>query len=474
ARKLGYRPIVINYNPETVSTDWDVSEDLLFDEISVETVKEAYRKLRPLGVVAFLGGQLSNNIAGRLEEEGVPLIGTPGRSVDVAEDRARIHELLEGEVLQPPWTEASSLRDAIHFADSVGYPVIVRPSYVLSGTSIRVAWSREDLVEAYNSASRSSRGSVVLSKLIDGVEADLDAVGDGTRWVGAVIEHIEPPGVHSGDSTMVLPHYSMPRSSIEAMARAASIINSRLGVKGPFNIQFITTSSGVYLIEVNLRASRSMPFTSKVTGYNLMRAAAQASLLGGISDGVEGLLSPSIWGVKSPQFSWHRIKGAYPGLGPEMRSTGEVASLGRSMWEALLKSWLSVQGNRIPGPGSGVLVYTPTGHGARELGEAARILEDLGYRVYTMEGMEAGHGTPLDPGEAVGMIRSGGISLVATTGYAPARDYRIRRTSVDMGVSIILNHRLALMLSRAMARVSLEGIKPIPLGAGVRVEEAWR
>lgn len=475
ARRLGYTPIIVNYNPETVSTDWDVSGNLVFDEISVEAVKEAYRITRPVGVVTFLGGQLSNNIAGLLEREGIRLVGTPGRSVDIAEDRARIHELLEGAgVLQPPWTEASSLREALDFVDSVGYPLIVRPSYVLSGTSIRIVRSRRELEKAYQDAARSSRASVVISKLVDGVEVDLDAVGDGSRWVGAVIEHIEPPGVHSGDSTMTLPHYSITPQELEAIARVAEEVNSQLGVKGPFNVQLIASGGRVYLIEVNLRASRSMPFTSKVTGFNLMKAAAEASLNGRI-EGVEGykLLKPRAWGVKSPQFSWNRIKGAYPGLGPEMRSTGEVAALGWSLWEALLKSWLSVHGNSLP-TGKSVLFYTPTGEGRGELVEAGALLARAGYRVYTVKGMEA-WGEPLDLDGAVAMMRRGEIGLVATTGYAPEVDYKLRRAAADLGASLVLNHRLAHMLAQAVNKVSLESMSVATLDEYTRrVEEAWR
>ncbi|MEB3861680.1 MAG: carbamoyl-phosphate synthase (glutamine-hydrolyzing) large subunit [Desulfurococcales archaeon] len=475
ARRLGYTPIILNYNPETVSTDWDVSGNLLFDEISVEMVKEAVRITRPLGVVAFLGGQLSNNIAGQLEREGIALIGTPGRSVDVAEDRARIHELLEDAgVEQPPWVEATSLGEALNFAESVGYPVIVRPSYVLSGTSIRIARSPEELRSAYEAAARSSRASVVVSKLIDGVEVDLDAAGDGSRWVGALIEHVEPPGVHSGDSTMVLPHYSLGEAEVRAAARVADAVNSELGVRGPFNIQLVASQGRVYLIEVNLRASRSMPFTSKVTGYNLMKAAAEASLAGRIRGlGESILLRPRAWGVKSPQFSWPRIKGAYPGLGPEMRSTGEVAALGWSLWEALLKSWLSVHGNRLP-EGGGVLVYTPTGEGMEDLAVAARLLAGAGYNVYTLEGMGS-WGATLSRGEAVELIRRGVIGLVATTGYAPDADYSVRRAAADLGASLVLNHRLARMLAEALSRVDIASMSVATLDEySGRVEEAWR
>ncbi|NOZ88607.1 MAG: carbamoyl-phosphate synthase (glutamine-hydrolyzing) large subunit [Crenarchaeota archaeon] len=477
ARRLGYEVAVVNYNPETVSTDWDVNDKLYFEEITLERVLDIYEFEKPVGVVAFLGGQIANNLAKPLEEAGVRLLGTPGRSVDRAENRAEFSRLLdELGFRQPPWTAAASVEEALRFAEEVGYPVLVRPSYVLSGSAMSVAWSPEELKAYIEAAARvSPRYPVVVSKFFeDSVEAEVDAVGDSRVAVGAVIEHVEPGGVHSGDSTMMLPWSSLPPSAVGEMVKVAAALNEVLGIKGPFNIQFLYSGGKVYVIELNLRASRSMPFTSKVTGYNLMRGAAEASLRGRIetlpSRGAEErggfiLLRPSgYYGVKSPQFSWHRLRGAYPGLGPEMRSTGEVAALGRSVWEALLKSWLSVQGNRLPRRGSMVLVYTPTGRGREDLEEAARLMSEQGYAVATVEGMEAGEAERLSVEDAVKMIKSGIIDMVMTTGYAPDRDYAIRRTAVDLNKPVVLDARLARMLALSIRRVGgLEKLEALEL-----------
>ncbi|RUM47430.1 MAG: carbamoyl phosphate synthase large subunit, partial [Hyperthermus sp.] len=386
ARQLGYEVVVVNYNPETVSTDWDVNEKLYFEELVLERILDIYGYEKPIGVVAFLGGQIANNLARPLEEKGVRLLGTPGSSVDTAENRAKFSDLLDKlGIKQPPWIAAVNIDEALSFAEEVGYPVLVRPSYVLSGSAMSIAWSLEELKDFISKAARiSPKYPVVVSKFYqDSVEAEIDAVGDGRIAVGAVIEHVEPGGVHSGDSTMVLPWFTLPETAVKDMMRIASRLNEELRIKGPFNIQFLYANGDVLVVELNLRASRSMPFTSKVTGYNLMRAAAEASLKGSIKtlptvneSGEDAfvLLKPrGYWGVKTPQFSWHRLRGAYPGLGPEMRSTGEVAALGRSLEEALLKSWLSAQGNRLPRPGGIVLAYTPTGRGRGGLAEAARL-----------------------------------------------------------------------------------------------------
>ncbi|HID40741.1 MAG TPA: ATP-grasp domain-containing protein, partial [Pyrodictium sp.] len=482
ARNLGYEVAVVNYNPETVSTDWDVNDKLYFEELTLERVLDIYRFEKPVGVVAFLGGQIANNLAKPLEERGVKLLGTPGRSVDRAENRAWFSRLLEElGIKQPSWTAATSIKEALRFAEDVGYPVLVRPSYVLSGSAMKIAWSPEELKSYIEHAAKvSPRYPVVVSKFLeDAVEAEIDAVGDSRCAVGAVIEHIEPGGVHSGDSTMVLPWFSLPENAVREMTRAAEMLNEALEIQGPFNIQFLVKNSSVYVVELNLRASRSMPFTSKVTGYNLMRAAAEAALQGRISYGFndyEGfkLLKPQgWWGVKSPQPSWQRLKGAYPGLGPEMRSTGEVAALGRTLHEALLKSWLGVQGNKLPPAGTSVLVYTPTGRGRSDLATAARFMREKGYTVYTVEGMEVEGAEPLPVEQALRLIRMNGVGLLMTTGYAPERDYKIRRLAVDLGVPVVLDARLARMLAEAVSRVSLEELEALELrdywGPGVEV-----
>ncbi|MET1101173.1 MAG: carbamoyl-phosphate synthase (glutamine-hydrolyzing) large subunit [Pyrodictiaceae archaeon] len=459
ARKLGYRVIVLNYNPETVSTDWDVNDKLYFEEISVERVLDIYEAEKPVGVVAFLGGQLSNNIAKRLEELGVRLLGTPGESVHWAENRALFSQLLEElGIRQPPWIAATSIEDVMGFAEEYSYPVLVRPSYVLSGAAMNIAYSPSELREYLVRATRvSPRYPVVVSRVIENaIEAEIDAVGDGKTAIGAVIEHVEPGGVHSGDSTMVIPWFRLNDSAVREMTKIATTLNEVLSIKGPFNIQFLVKGGDIYVVELNLRASRSMPFTSKVTGFNLAKAAAQASLLGSLDVDEEfKLLRPrSYYGVKTPQFSWKRIRSAYPGLGPEMKSTGEVAALGRTLEEALLKSWLSAEGNKYPAKDKIILIYNPLTRKDKALERAARLLSSAEFNTHTIEGMEVRGLTSLGYEDAVRLIRAGRVDLVVTTGYAPRRDYEIRRTAVDFNAPLVLDSWLGELLARAMALLS--------------------
>ena len=470
AGRLGYESVLVNYNPETVSTDWDMSSRLYFEEITGERVMDIYKIEEPEGVVAFLGGQLSNNIVGELEEKGARILGTPGASVDRAEDRAKFSRLLDELGLkQPPWTTATSMGDAMRFAEEHGYPLLVRPSYVLSGSAMSVAWSEDQLRAMLGRAYKvSPRHPVVVSKYIrDSVEAEIDAVGDGGEAVGSIIEHVEPGGVHSGDSTMTIPWRRLGGREILEMARAASLLNEALGIRGPFNLQFLAINGNVYIVELNLRASRSMPYTSKVTGYSLARAAAEAALKGRIEtlpqyaeqviDGFHLVKPRGYWGVKSPQFSWPRLKGAYPGLGAEMRSTGEAAALGYTFEEALLKSWLSVKGNRIPSWDEAVIAYDPLGEGRESLAEASSLLESMGYRVYTIEGMEIPGFDVISYRDAVTMTKKGKAGIVLTTGYTPWMDMKLRRAAVDYNTSLVLHHSLALELARALASTGSVG-----------------
>jgi len=470
ARSLGYDPVVLNFNPETVSTDWDVAGNLYFDEVRPETVREVSRITGAEGVVAFLAGQLGNSVARRLEEAGLRLVGGRGESIDLAERKAGLNRLLERAGVElPPWTVARGPGEAGRVAEEVGLPAIVRPAYIIGGSRVRIAWSLEELEEAIAEAVRASlTGEAIVARYIEGVEVDVDAVGDGRGLAMAVLRHVEEAGVHSGDSTMILPP-GLPRWALKRLEDLAWAVAGETGYRGPFNFQAIIAGESVYLVEVNLRASRSMPFTSKATRFNLAAAAARATLGGGL--GFEGTLHLNpprgVYAVKSPQFSWQRLKGAYPGLGPEMRSTGESAYMGRSLHEALLMSWLGVKGNRLPGEGETVLVYTPTGRGASELGEAARLLAGAGYRVATLEGQPAELSwlPRLSPGEAVRLARERRLGLLVTTGYAPERDYRLRRTAADMNVPLILNHRLARLLAEAIVRVDPLSVEPEPLPA---------
>jgi carbamoyl-phosphate synthase large subunit len=463
ARKLGYEVIVINYNPETVSTDWDMNEKLYFDEITVERVLDIVEFEKPIGIVAFLGGQISNNIAWELEKKGIKLLGTAGYSVHRAENRALFSKLLdELGIKQPPWIEASNVSEALRFAEEVGFPVLVRPSYVLSGSAMNIAWSRKELLDYITRAAKiSPKYPIVVSKFIDGaIEFEIDAVGDGKTAIGVIIEHVEHAGVHSGDATMSIPFRTLPKDVVKKACEIAMKLNEILEIKGPYNLQMLYKNGDVYVIELNLRASRSMPFTSKVTGYNLMKAAAEASLMGKLVsvpfENRFNLLLPKWFGVKSPQFSWARLRGAYPFLGPEMRSVGEVAVLANTFEDALILSWLSVSGNKLPSKNNYILIYNPLQKDVAELHEAAQILANAGYRVITLDNMAVKGVEMLSEAKAVENIINKRVDMIITTGYAPERDYRIRRYSADLVIPLVLDHRLGLELSKALTKFVID------------------
>jgi len=463
ARKLGYEVIVINYNPETVSTDWDMNEKLYFDEITVERVLDIVEFEKPIGIVAFLGGQISNNIAWELEKKGIKLLGTAGYSVHRAENRALFSKLLdELGIKQPPWIEASNVSEALRFAEEVGFPVLVRPSYVLSGSAMNIAWSRKELLDYITRAAKiSPKYPIVVSKFIDGaIEFEIDAVGDGKTAIGVIIEHVEHAGVHSGDATMSIPFRTLPKDVVKKSCEIAMKLNEILEIKGPYNLQMLYKNGDVYVIELNLRASRSMPFTSKVTGYNLMKAAAEASLMGKLVsvpfENRFNLLLPKWFGVKSPQFSWARLRGAYPFLGPEMRSVGEVAVLANTFEDALILSWLSVSGNKLPSKNNYILIYNPLQKDVAELHEVAQILANAGYRVITLDNMAVKGVEMLSEAKAVENIINKRVDMIITTGYAPERDYRIRRYSADLVIPLVLDHRLGLELSKTLTKFVID------------------
>lgn len=456
AKKLGYEVIVVNYNPETVSTDWDINDKLYFDEITVERVIDIYELEKPVGVIAFLGGQISNNIAWALEKRNVVLLGTSGKSVHIAENRALFSELLDKlRIKQPKWVAATDIREVMKFIEEEGFPVLVRPSYVLSGSSMAIARNREELLEFISKAAKiSPKYPVVVSKFIDNaIEFEFDGIGFKDTVVGAFIEHIEPAGVHSGDATMVLPPRYLPENAIDKATEIVARLSTELSIKGPFNLQMLYRDGEVYVIELNLRASRSMPFTSKVTGFNLIKAAAEVALKEKISDVIEydkvNVLKPSWYGVKSPQFSWARLRGSYPFLGPEMRSVGEVACIADTYEEALILSWLSVHGNTLPSKKEKILIYSPSNH-KDILTETARILSTTSYDIVTVEGMDIGYGRVVTPRQIERELLNKTIGLVITTGYKPEKDYIIRRTAADMNIPLVLNHKLGYEIAKSL------------------------
>jgi carbamoyl-phosphate synthase large subunit len=439
-RNRGFKVGILNYNPETVSTDWDVVDKLYFDEITRERIVDIAEKEGGVTVVLYAGGQIGQRLYKELEAAGVKIGGTRPRSIDMAEDRGKFSELLEKlGVRQPPWFAARSIEEAVKLADDLGYPVLVRPSYVLGGTYMAVAYNKEELVGFLKRAAKiSGEHPAVVSKFMPrGVEAEVDAVSDGVKLVATPIEHIEPPGVHSGDSTMVLPPRRLEEWAVKKMAEAVHRIARELEVKGPLNVQFIVYDD-VYIIEANLRVSRSMPFVSKATGINYMSLVADVLVNGKLAVDEEVVtLRPSKWWVKSPQFSWSRLRGAYPRLGPVMYSTGEVASNGAVFEEALLKSWLSATPNKIPTRNA--LVYTYDRHHAELLAQVASLLSTR-LQVYTPEDLGE---------EAAEMLKWRKIDIVMTAGDTPDRDFHIRRTAADTNTPLVLDSTLALELAKA-------------------------
>jgi carbamoyl-phosphate synthase large subunit len=381
--------IMVNYNPETVSTDYDVSDKLYFEELTTERILDIYEKENPLGVIASVGGQIPNNLAVKLAASGVKLLGTSAEDVDLAEDRSKFSALLDQlGIPQPSWSKLTSISDAKKFAEKIGYPVIVRPSYVLSGSAMRVAYDETALENFLNLAAKVSRDHpVVISRFIDKArEVEVDGVYDGeTCLIGSIMEHVENAGVHSGDATMSIPPHTLSGDAQKKIEDATQKIVKALRIKGPYNIQYLVKEGVVYVIECNLRASRSMPFVSKTRGINLMELATLA-MLGKRFDEVRtcGLPPTPYVGVKVPQFSFMRLSGADPVLGVEMLSTGEVACLGENFADAFSKALQSAE-FRIPPKGGSVLITVGGEEPKRRVVPLAKSLEEMGFKIYATE-----------------------------------------------------------------------------------------
>jgi carbamoyl-phosphate synthase large subunit len=440
---------ILNYNPETVSTDWDIARKLYFDEISVERVLDLMRKENFTYVATFTGGQIGNNISKKLEEAGVRLLGTSGTSVDNAEDREKFSKLLDRlGIKQPDWVSAKSFEEVKEFINRVGYPVLIRPSYVLSGSSMQIVHNDNELLAYLKKATEvSQEHPVVVSKYIENaIETEIDAAADGKGVYGIVMEHVEEAGVHSGDATMSIPYRQLSQSAVEKMKEYVHAIVRELEIKGPFNVQFVVKNGTPYIIELNLRASRSMPFSSKVVGKNIIHLALEGILNGFKNDDfVE--LKPKSWGVKVAQFSWAQLKGAYPYLGPEMKSTGEAASLGVNFYDALLKAWLSASPNRLPEKGGIALVYGNGNKGPLSL--AGKNLAEYGMQVYTVDGAEIEGFKSVTPKEAYSLVRDRKVEILVTDGYLKKLDYEVRRIAVDYNIPIILNGKLGLEVTKS-------------------------
>ena len=381
--------IMINYNPETVSTDYDISDKLYFEELTLERILDIHDKEKPMGVVGSVGGQIPNNLALKLAGAGVNLLGTSSRSIDLAEDRSKFSALLDRlGIAQPKWRKLTTIEDAERFAEGIGYPVLIRPSYVLSGYAMRVAENPRELLDYLELAATVSREHpVVISKFVKGAkEVEVDGVSDGEdTLIGAVIEHVEQAGIHSGDAVMSIPPQTLSSSVILKIEDYSRAIAKAIRIKGPFNIQFLVKNGTVSVIECNLRASRSLPYVSKTRGINLIEVSTAVMLGKTLRDlGLTELPPISHVGVKVPQFSFMRLTGADPALGVEMLSTGEAACIGENFADALLKALQSVE-FEIPKDGSSVLVTVGGENMKRRVVPLAESLREIGFDIYATE-----------------------------------------------------------------------------------------
>ena len=469
-RRMGYRTIMVNHNPETVSTDYNECDRLYFEEITLESVLEIYRREKPLGVMVSVGGQVPNNLALQLAEAGVRILGTAPASIDAAEDRHKFSRLLDGlGIAQPSWRELLDERQALEFARKVGYPVLVRPSYVLSGAAMGVASNDAELESFLSRATRvSPRHPVVVSKFLENArELEFDAVAShGELIVSAVSEHVENAGVHSGDATLVLPPQRTYLETVRRIRRVSAAIARALGIHGPFNIQFLAKGNEVSVIECNLRASRSFPFVSKVMRVNFIDIAAAVMMGRPVLVPSHSATDLEYVGVKAPQFSFTRLEGADPVLGVEMASTGEVGCLGDDFEEAFLKALLAV-GYRLPIRAA--LLSTGPIEGKAALLESARTLRELGAKLYATRGTAAFlaangvESTRLHwPSEAASpntleVLGARQVDLVINipknTGEEElTNDYLIRRKSADFGIPLITDVQLARRFIEALSR----------------------
>jgi carbamoyl-phosphate synthase large subunit len=471
-KRLGFATIMVNCNPETVSTDFDECDRLYFEELTFETVRAIYEREQPAGLVLAVGGQTSNNLAMRLARAGVRILGTPAEAVDRAEDRNKFSSLLdELGVEQPPWRELSTLAEAKAFASQVGYPVLIRPSYVLSGAAMAVAMDGEQLTAFLARAAEVSREHpVVISKYVLGAkEIELDGVARAGEMIVYVIsEHVENAGVHSGDATIVVPPQRMYLETVRQVKRITGKIAAALRINGPFNIQFLAKDNEVSVIECNLRASRTFPFVSKVCGVNLIDVAVKVMVDWPVPEIRLKPFNLEYVGVKAPQFSFTRLRGADPTLSVEMASTGEVGCLGGDFEEAFLKAMLSV-GLKLPVRAA--LLSTGSMECKVDFLPAARELARMGVRLFATDGTArflAENGVAAEAvawpsagiaGNAEELIRAGAVDLVVNIPKNFTKDeltegYRIRRAAADVGVMLITNVQLAKRLAESLAKKS--------------------
>lgn len=475
-RKEGYRSVMINYNPETVSTDYDMCDRLYFDELTFERVMDIIDLECPHGVIVSTGGQIPNNLAMRLDEQHVPILGTSAKDIDNAEDRAKFSSMLtRNGIDQPEWSALTTMEDINKFISKVGFPVLVRPSYVLSGAAMNVCSNQEELEKFLRLAANVSEDHpVVVSRFIEHAkEVEMDAVArNGEIIAYAISEHIEFAGVHSGDATIQFPPQKLYCETIRRIKRVSRKIAEELHICGPFNIQFLAKENDIKVIECNLRASRSFPFVSKVLKINLIELATKVMLGLPVEKPNKNLFDLDYVGIKASQFSFNRLQKADPVLGVDMASTGEVGCLGDDTNTALLKSMLSV-GQRIPE--KNILLSTGSAKQKAEMLDAARTLVENGYKLFATSGSskyltENGIENTMVfwPSEdkqpqAIDMLHNHEIDLVVNipkdlTAGELTNGYKIRRAAIDLNVPLITNSRLASAFINAFCRVKLDDI----------------
>jgi carbamoyl-phosphate synthase large subunit len=469
--------IMINYNPETVSTDYDMSDKLYFEELTLERIMDIYDKEHPFGVIASVGGQIPNNLALKLSNQGVNLLGTSGESIDRAEDRAKFSALLDQlGIPQPEWRDLTRTSDLKKFAQQVGYPVLIRPSYVLSGSAMRVAYTEAELADYLKLAAKVSREHpAVISKFIENAkEVEVDGVYDGEdNIIGAIIEHVENAGVHSGDATMGIPSLTLDSNVLRTVQDYTYKIVKALEIRGPYNIQYLVKDGFTYVIECNLRASRSMPYVSKTRGVNMIELATLAMLGKKFTDaGFVDLPEITHFGVKVPQFSFMRLSGADPVLGVEMLSTGEVACLGENFQDALSKAMQSAE-FKMPPDGGSVLITVGGKELKQQVVPIGRALREMGYKLYATEHTadalrEAGvnkisvlHKVREEDQKPniVDFIQEGKIDFVinipmpnhlVTFSEVLEDEYTIRRLAIEFNIPVVTNLQLASALTKLL------------------------
>ena len=478
ARKAGWRSVMINYNPETVSTDYDMCDRLYFDELTFERVMDILELENPHGIILSVGGQIPNNLATRLDSQGVNILGTSASCIDRAEDRHKFSAMLDSlGIDQPRWRELTSFDDIDDFVAEVGFPVLVRPSYVLSGAAMNVCSNPDELRRFLQlAADVSKQHPVVVTEFVQyAKEIEMDAVAEnGQIKAYAISEHVEFAGVHSGDATIQFPPQKLYVETMRRIKKISAKIASALQISGPFNIQFLAKNNDIKVIECNLRASRSFPFVSKILKINFIDLATRVMLGMPVERPAKSAFDLDYVGVKASQFSFSRLGGADPVLGVDMASTGEVACIGDDTNEAILKSLLAV-GLRVPK--KAVLLSTGTPKQKADMLEAAHMLHRAGLTIYATGGTcqflhENGipaikvywPSTPDSKPQALDLLHNREVDLVVNmprnfTGTELSNGRQIRRAAIDLNIPLLTNSRLASAFIRAFTTIPVDKLE---------------